>query len=49
MSLLGKAYSQIADAVRNLKDWGVLHPEDIEIVFCDDVNYHMCRAEYLGE
>ena len=39
----------IADAVRNLKDWGVLLPEDIKIVFCDDVNCHMCQAEYLGE
>lgn len=39
----------VADAVRSMKAWGVLLPEDIKIVFCDDVNCHMCRAEKLHE
>ncbi len=37
----------LADAVRLMKDWGVLLPESNEIVFCDDVNCHMCQVENL--
>lgn len=39
----------IADAVRLMKDWGVLLPEGNEIVFCDDVNCHMCEVENLQD
>lgn len=39
----------VADAVRLMKDWGVLLPEDIKVVFCDDVNCHMCQAERICE
>ena len=39
----------VADAVRSLKKWGVLLPENIEIVFCDDVNCHMCQAENISQ
>ena len=35
----------VADAARLMKDWGVLLPEHMEVVFCDDVNCHMCQAE----
>ena len=35
----------LADAVRLMKAWGVLLPEAHEIVFCDDVNCHMCVVE----
>lgn len=34
----------VADAVRLMKDWGVRLPEGNEIVFCDDVNCHMCQV-----
>ena len=37
----------LADAVRIMKDWGVLLPESKEIVFGDDVNCHMCQVENL--
>ena len=37
----------VADAVRLMKDWGVLLPEGNEIVFCDDVNCHMCQVENI--
>ena len=37
----------VADAVRLLKDWGISIPEDNEIIFCDDVNCHMCQVEKL--
>ena len=39
----------VADAMRVMKDWGVLLPEANEIVFCDDVNCHMCRVEKLRD
>lgn len=39
----------VADAMRVMKDWGVLLPEANEIVFCDDVNCHMCRVENLRD
>lgn len=39
----------VSDAVRVMKDWGVLLPEGNEIVFCDDVNCHMCRVENLQD
>jgi len=39
----------VTDAVRLMKDWGVLLPEETEIVFCDDVNCQMCRVENLHE
>ena len=38
----------IADAVKRLKTWGVLLPNDISITFCSDVNTHMCQAEPLS-
>ena len=39
----------IADAVRLMKDWGILLPKENEIVFCDDVNCHMCQVENLHD
>lgn len=39
----------LADAVRMMKDWGILLPEGDEITFCDDVNCHMCRVEKLHD
>lgn len=39
----------VADAVRLMKDWGVLLPERNEIIFCDDVNCHMCQVENLHD
>lgn len=37
----------VADAVMLMKDWGVLLPSGSEIVFCDDVNCHMCQVENI--
>ena len=39
----------VADAVRLVKDWGVLLPDENEIVFCDDVNCHMCQVENIRD
>jgi len=39
----------ITDAVRLMEEWGVLLPKDIKIVFCDDVNCHMCQVENLWD
>ncbi len=39
----------VADAVRLMKNWGILLPEGCEIVFCDDVNCHMCQVENLHD
>jgi len=39
----------LSDAVRLMKDWGVLLPQENEIIFCDDVNCQMCRVENLHE
>ena len=39
----------VADAVSLMKDWGVLLPEGNEIIFCDDVNCHMCQLENLHD
>lgn len=39
----------IADAVRLMKDWGVLLPKENKIVFCDDVNCHMCQGVDLRD
>ena len=39
----------VADAVRLVKDWGVLLPDGNEIVFCDDVNCHMCQVENIRD
>ena len=39
----------VADAVRLMKNWGILLPEGYEIVFCDDVNCHMCQVENLHD
>lgn len=37
----------LADAVRLMEDWGIRLPEHNEVVFCDDINCQMCRAENL--
>jgi len=37
----------VADAVQRIKSWGAALPEDIAVVFCDDVNRHMCQAENI--
>ena len=37
----------VADAVKLLKEWDVLLPDGNEIVFCDDVNCHMCQVENI--
>ena len=34
----------LADACKTLKSWGVRLPDEARIVFCDDINCHMCRA-----
>lgn len=39
----------VMEAVRELKNWGVLLPEEIGVVFCDDVNCHMCQEEKIAE
>ena len=39
----------IADAVKELRGWGVCLPEGNEIVFCEDVNCHMCQIENLRD
>lgn len=35
----------IADAAKMLKKWGIALPDKIDIVFCNDVNCHMCKVE----
>ena len=39
----------VADAVRLMKKWGVLLPDGNDVVFCDDVNCHMCQVENLHD
>ena len=39
----------IADAVKELRGWGVSLPEGNEIVFGEDVNCHMCQIENLRD
>ena len=39
----------VADAVQRIKSWGAALPEDAEVVFCDDVNRHMCQAIDLAD
>lgn len=34
----------VTDAARNLKTWGVLLPDEMQVVFCDDVNCHRMDA-----
>ena len=41
------AANVLTDAVRLMKDWGVLLPEDSKIVLSDDINCHMCQVENL--
>ena len=37
----------VADAVKNLKAWGIELTEKVQVVFCDDVNCHMCQVEKI--
>lgn len=39
----------VADAVSRMKAWGVRLPEDNGIVFCNDVNCHMCQVVNLRD
>lgn len=39
----------ITDAIKHLKAWGVLLPDEIDVLFCSDVNCHMCQAEPLSD
>ena len=39
----------LADAVRKMKDMGILLPEENEIALCDDINCHMCQVVNLHD
>ena len=38
------AFRVVEDAVSILTDYGIILPQDIKVVFCDDLNCQMCRV-----
>lgn len=43
------AIQVIGDTTRILRNWNIVLPQNIKIVFCNDLNCHMCKVKQSND